>query len=443
MDPIVPLSWSDFPEDVQLCILSFLRRSERESFACTSKKFFALCNTDERLWFLKCSRSWGSQTQIQKWGGGKISYRNLFHLLNLYGNLIGFWNDYYSEKNPSPNSKLILFEWGSFYITGYRVSPSKCGGYDVVKKPFLWITATADGQMLNYLDRNETLPLTEQDLFRQDSEKLRTGDLILVDIYLTEDRGMTFRENSHFLEFRKLLDTGNRREEYDTVFRSPPDGLMAQLRVILASKASVTGNLPSKKERRREWQREKDQQRRVCKWRSKCFLKIKEPSPTPSRPLQGLWKGIGPNESLNFYLVLYGKLNNFMICEAVVGNYFTNQFDRQIAFLAFTTTAFVESPTLGSEEEHTYNARTHLRPIANQARRDRATSFEDEALDVSRICFVLSLDQYLAPGNQSGNMPDGRVWLYANGTFGFGYLRDDYIVDLRPIAKNGYVLDSI
>lgn len=287
MESIIPLSFSDFPEDVQLCIISFLHQSELEAFATTSKKYFDLCNNDERLWFLKCSRRWGSQTQIQNWGGGKISYRNLFRLLNQYQKLIGYWGYNYISAGYS---KLVLFEWGPFYIIGNRVLPSQHRGYDVIKKPFVWITATSDGQTLNYLDRNETLPLTERDLFRQDSEKLLGTELILVDIDLSENRCLWLRENRQFSEFRKLVQAGNGREEYEFVYKSPPEGLIAQIKEILASKASVRDIPLSKKERRTERQREREKQRRVCRWRSQRFQKITNHSPTPSRPLQGLWK---------------------------------------------------------------------------------------------------------------------------------------------------------
>lgn len=35
--------------------------------------------------------------------------------------------------------------------------------------------------------------------------------------------------------------------------------------------------------------------------------------------------------------------------------------------------------------------------------------------------------------NPSSDDADGRIWYYADGTFGFGFLRDDCIVDLKPL----------
>lgn len=434
MESSLSLSFNDFPEDVQLCIISFLHQSELEAFASTSKKYFDLCNNDERLWFLKCSRRWVSQTQIQNWGGGKISYRNLFRLLNQCENLIGCWGYNYIS---SGYSKLVFFEWGPFYITGNRVLPSQHKGYDVIKKPFVWITATADGQTLNYLDRNETISLTEKDLFREDSEKLRGTELTLVDIDLSENRCLWLREDSQYSEFRKLVHAGNGREEYEIVYKSPPDGLMAQIKEILASKASV-GDIPqSKKERRTARRKEREKQRRVPRWRSQRFRKITNHSPTPSRPLQGLWKGIGPDKMLNLYLVNYAERSDSIYGE-VVGNSSRFLINHDAVFTT-RASAFTESP-MSSEEEHTYSTRTHLRPIviSNLAEQDRrAASSGDEYLDVLRMFYAIS------PLFSYHGFDDGRVWVYADGTFGFGFLGGNYIIDLKPLLKNGHLLDDI
>ena len=45
------ISFTDFPEDVQLCILSFLTPSEVSAFACTSKRFVSLCRNHAKLCF--------------------------------------------------------------------------------------------------------------------------------------------------------------------------------------------------------------------------------------------------------------------------------------------------------------------------------------------------------------------------------------------------------
>ncbi|XP_073126408.1 F-box protein At3g12350-like [Henckelia pumila] len=414
MEFVLPFAFSDFPEDVQIRILSFLDPSELESFARTSTTSLALCRDDERLWFLKCGRRWGSQTQIKNWGGRKISYRHLYHLLEKYENLIGFWFlDYYSTISPSLSTFLVCFEWGSFYITGYRVSPSKSGGYGVTKKPFLWITATSNGKGLNYLDTDGRVSLTDKDLLREDSEKLR-GELILVDIQFALNCHLLMWENPQFFEFRRRLST---RVEYESVYGCPPDRLMAQICGILGGKHSLTRDTTSKKERRQ----------RVQTWDSQHFRKAID-SPTPSRPLQGLWKGVSPNGSLNLYWVSYREVIDYILCENVGGS---SKIESYEAFRALST-VFMESP-YPPEEESRYSSRVHVRP-------PRAIHSDDH--DLWGI-FYADSSCNSNPSYLSGNMDDadGRIWVYTNGTFGFGFLRDDFIVDLKPVVKNGCLLD--
>jgi hypothetical protein len=50
-----------------------------------------------------------------------------------------------------------------------------------------------------------------------------------------------------------------------------------------------------------------------------------------------------------------------------------------------------------------------------------------------------------ASGGPDGNVRnvEGRVWEYDDSTFGFGFLRNDYIIDLKHIALDGQLLDSV
>ncbi|GFY96018.1 F-box family protein [Actinidia rufa] len=125
-----PFSFSDFPEDVQLCILSFLSPLEISTFACTSKRF------------------------IKKWGNGKITYRQPYNTLAEYDNLIGFWrrSGQVKKVNSPPPPPLVFFEWGPSFVTGSRVSPAKTGTYKVVKAPFLCLSVMADGNPVSFLD---------------------------------------------------------------------------------------------------------------------------------------------------------------------------------------------------------------------------------------------------------------------------------------------------
>lgn len=134
-----------------------------------------------------------------------------------------------------------------------------------MKKPFLWITATSDGKAISYLDTDGRVSLTEKDLLKEDSEKLRSG-LTLVNFQFSGHGFLRVGENPEYFEFRKRLSTRIDRVEYESVFRSTPDGLMTQIHKALASKLSVCGDPTSKSERRRERQREREKWQRVRRW---------------------------------------------------------------------------------------------------------------------------------------------------------------------------------
>ncbi|KAF6136061.1 hypothetical protein GIB67_000465, partial [Kingdonia uniflora] len=130
------LNFADFPEDVQLFILSFLTPSEISTFSCTLKRFFSLCRSDIKFLFSMCDRRWGLKMQIKKWGDGQIKFKFLYNTLNRWENLIGFWRRSGLGISTLP---LVFFEWGSSFITGSRVSPSKMGNYGMIKSSFLWM----------------------------------------------------------------------------------------------------------------------------------------------------------------------------------------------------------------------------------------------------------------------------------------------------------------
>ncbi|KAL2498187.1 F-box protein [Abeliophyllum distichum] len=163
-ETVLQSSFSDFPEDVQLCILSFLDPSELGSFACTSKKFVSLCRDDQRLWFSMCDRRWGSYTQLNRWGQGRISYKHLYRILREYENLVGFWRRCgitTAASVNSPPAPLLFLDWGPFYITGSRISPSKNGSYEIIRSPFLWMSITSKGEPVNYLDPEGRFEFTD------------------------------------------------------------------------------------------------------------------------------------------------------------------------------------------------------------------------------------------------------------------------------------------
>ena len=107
-----------------------------------------------------------------------------------------------------------------------------------------------------------------------------------------------------------------------------------------------------------------------------------------------------------------------------------------------SNTTFIESP-FSPEEEYIYDSRIHLWPPA--AADSGLHWVENEA--VSCILYINSSYDLVIP-NLDGASADprhveGRIWQYQNGTFGFGFLRNNYIIDLKHIAQNGCILDTV
>ncbi|KAK6116033.1 hypothetical protein DH2020_008302 [Rehmannia glutinosa] len=434
METVIPLSFSDFPDDVQLCVLSFLRPSDLAAFSCTCKRFFSLYRHDQRLWFSMCHRRWGSKTLINKWVNGKISYKRLYGILEEYENLIGFWRRCGDTAAAASSPPLVFFEWGPFYITGSRVSPSKNRGYEVIKKPFLWMSIASKGEPVNYLDPDGKFALTEEDLLGESG--FVENELIQVNVGFIGESHVVVEENLGFSGFRRGSSSGNLRgEEYENVYGSPPDKLMTEIYQHFANRTSPSGNGVSRRQRRRE----KEKQGKMRKWDPEHFVKIVNCSPKPARPLQGLWKGICDDMSLDFYLVSYDDVGG-IACRKVGDSNKPLTCHAPIFWTSNLT--FIESP-FSPEEDYIYNCRLHLKPIGEaDQNHDYPLSLDDG--DVSRMLYINSSFDLVIPGtNVNPRQVEGRIWQYGNGTFGFGFLRDNFIIDLKHIARNGHLLDTI
>ncbi|KAF5942800.1 hypothetical protein HYC85_020442 [Camellia sinensis] len=493
-------SFSDFPEDVQLCILSFLSPSELSSFASTSKPFVSLCRNDAKLWFALCDRRWGSKTQIRKWGNGKITYKQLYKALNEFENLIGFWRRSGHRKIAglnSPPPPLAFFEWGSSFITGSRVSPSKSATYGVVKAPFLWISIMPNGAPVSFLDPECRFELFD-DLVKSGELGLLENELVPVNVSFMGKNHVVVEENLSFaysnsLEGRQIgissvSSSGNLRGDENGVVEdvigaksgSPGSLLMSEIYQYFANRTSPGGDRASRKQRKRE----KGRQGRK-KLEPEHFVKIDNCSPTPSRPLQGLWKvlipggqecsyslqavptecenpesaisarapniplerlqqntrvGICDDMNLDFYLVTYDDIGG-IACRRVGDS--SQPFSDYSPVFWTSNTTFIQSPFC-PEEEYIYDSRMHLRPLASADPVHGQSSWMENEV-VSRILDINSSYDLVIPNlagaSANPQQVEGRIWQYRDGTFGFGFLRNNYIIDLKHIAQNGCILD--
>ncbi|KAJ9166343.1 hypothetical protein P3X46_021115 [Hevea brasiliensis] len=426
-------SFSDFPEDVQLCILSFLTPTEVAIFACTSRRFSPLCQDDSKLWYAICDRRWGSKTQIKKWGNGKISYKLLYRTLNKWENLIGFWRRCgHGQHRQSAGVKppaLVFFEWGPSFLSGTRVSPSQNGTYHVTKTPFLWMGILPEGQIINYLDPDGNNSGLSGEL------GFLEMDLIPVNVNFIGDMHLTVEENVGFAYSRSAGATnlkGEYGEDVSNGLESGSPGSLSEtseLYQYYANRMSPGADRSWRRQRRRE----KEKQGRK-KWATEHFLRIVDSSPTPARPLQGLWKGICDDMKLEFYLVTYDGVG--ISCRRV-GD-LSEPLSSSTPVFWTSSPVFIVSP-FSPEEEHLYRSRIHLH---------LSMTSEDMHYEVvSRIMYINSSYDLVIPGLAGGSANpwhvEGRIWQYENGTFGFGFLRDNYVIDLKHIAQDGCLLDTM
>lgn len=147
-------------------------------------------------------------------------------------------------------------------------------------------------------------------------------------------------------------------------------------------------------------------------------------------------QGICDDMSLDFYLVSYDDIGG-IACRKI------GESSRPLSLHApvfwSSSITFIEPP-LSPEEYHIYSNRMHLRPPA-----ESYDSGDNGA--VSHMLLINSSYDLVIPDiagpTTNPQQCEGRIWQYENGTFGFGFLRDNYIIDLKHIAKNGHLLDAI
>ncbi|XP_061358017.1 F-box protein At3g12350 [Gastrolobium bilobum] len=447
------LSFNDFPEDVQLCILSFLGPTEIATFACTSKRFGSLCGNDPKLWFTMCERRWGSKTHITKWGKGKIAYRLLYNTLHEWDNLIGFWRRSGLGSTVISSPSLLFFEWGPSFLSGSRVSPSNSGTYDVIKSPFLRMSLSDEGQVVNFVDPDDRAESDHLGFSENEDELIPVSVSFMgkTHFVVEENRGFACHDRRRHDGFGRRSSSANLSgEDSGTESGSPgslPDRLMmSEIYQHLANRISP-GSDRSRKQRRRE--RERLGRR---KWEPEHFVKIVNCSPTPSRPLQGLWKGICDDMSLAFYLVSYDDIGG-IACRRVGDP--PERFSSYAPVFWTAKATYMESP-FSPEEEALYDSRIHLQP-QNEIHEQFPLS-DDEVVNgiqqfhlsdnevVNRILHISSSYDLVLPdlaGTINPRNAEGRIWQYQNGTFGFGFLRDNFVIDMKHIVHDGSIVDTV
>lgn len=154
--------------------------------------------------------------------------------------------------------------------------------------------------------------------------------------------------------------------------------------------------------------------------------------------LQGLYDDM----NLGFYLVAYDDIGG-LACRKVWNS--SENFASYGPVFWTSNTTFIESP-FSAEEENLYDSRVHLRPLpASDFILEHPPLTENNV--VSRILHVNSsfdlVIPHLAGTTANPRHVEGRIWHYRDGTFGFGFLRENSIIDLKQVFEDGRLLDAV
>lgn len=307
----------------------------------------------------------------------------------------------------------------------------------MVKTPFLWIGVDGDGESVNFIDPDCRYESNGEFVKAATEFGVSQSELVSVSvcfmgvnhIVVEENHALFCSPKSSFLDVKADEEDGN-----GIMSTSPgglPDTLRSDIYQYFANRTSPSGDRASRRHRKKE--RERLGRR---KWEPEHFVKIVNSAPTPSRPLQGLWKGFCDDMSLDFYLVAYDD-NGGIACRRLGDA--SDPFSGYSPVFWTSNTTYIESP-FSSSEEYLYDSRTHLSPPA-------ATNHIDGyPLNgvVRRILIINSSYALVIPGSPINPRDvEGRIWLYADGTFGLGFLRNISITDLKHIALDGCLLDTV
>lgn len=283
------------------------------------------------------------------------------------------------------------------------------------------------GEIVNFLEPNSQLQLDSNSISNDLllSSPGKGNELVSVDInhmgefHIVIEQRVSFGNNVNVNVINEEmlgLESG-----------SPPDRLTSEMYRYFANRTSPGGE--------RAWRRQRRREKGNKKWEAEHFVKIVNYSPTTLRPLQGLWKGICEDANLDFYLVVYDDIGG-IACRRIGDS--CKPFSSYAPVFWTSNTTFFESP-FSSEEEYIYDTREHLLPPGGH---HHLLCSEKE--DVSRIMYINSSYDLVLPGSTvNPHQVEGRIWQYGDGTFGFGFLRDNHIIDLKHIAVDGCLLDAI
>ncbi|KAJ7298273.1 hypothetical protein O6H91_Y007000 [Diphasiastrum complanatum] len=466
---------NDLGDDNLALVLSFLSPSEVGQCACVSRRLRGLCKDDSKV-----------RTCVKRWGKGRVCLRVLHGVLLRWEKVIGFWRGIGNKGRGC----LVDFEWGTHFILGFKVLPATCGSYGVCKIPFLWIGVSSDGSDLCFVDRhaykdpcysaNEIMqslrdaPVIQRDQFEKigfDTETAVSMGLTMVNVHfiginhlLMEEmhqqklagKRLSLAEAATVTSFGSSSQLGNNSHPSRVggfeVYKSgcsPPGSFPYEMYHFLASKVtSAGGDTAERRQMRRDRMRALSQGKQLPE--PEYFVKVLQCTPTKTRPLQGLWKGLCHCMSLDFILLSYDEQGG-IVCRKI----------KECSGIASGGPVYwtarppiCSNVPLSPEEQGFYDNCLHVKPRilgkvpemlgpGNLTNADHIDNFMAEEVvgmlhvtpDRDHCCFLSNIT--------SEQCKEGRVWLYESGRFGYGVLHTNSITDFRLITSRGCLLDVV
>ncbi|KAJ1265516.1 hypothetical protein BS78_08G081900 [Paspalum vaginatum] len=378
----------DLPEDALLCILALLAPPDAAAAACACRRLASAASSPALPLALALRLGLASPPPLPFPAPScPAAARRLLRSLHRLRRLLGLWRRLPSASQSQPSPSLAAFEWAPrATLAASLLAPSAHGGVGVSKCPFVTLAIDESGDTV-----------------------AAAGDLPVC---------VNFVGSNHIV----VEAAAGEDEEVEMVSGSPPEEMYAHF----ANRRS-----PGAGRRRRGGK----QGRRGGGMEAQHFVRIANAEPTKARPLQGLWKGICEDRTLEFYLVTYDDIGG-VTCRRFSDTRSQNSCYSPVFWT--TDTTFLEPP-FSEEELDNYSNRDHIRGVPS----DHAGT--DNRIISRILCINASydvVDPHLSTPLENGRNLEGRIWLYEDGTFGFGFVGSHSIIDLRHVSSAGCILDT-
>jgi len=145
-------------------------------------------------------------------------------------------------------------------------------------------------------------------------------------------------------------------------------------------------------------------------------------------------QGICEDRTLEFYLVTYDNIG--VTCRRFRDTRSQNSGYSPVFWT--TDTTFLDPP-FSEQELDNYTSHDHIQGVtSNHAGTENRV--------ISRILCINSsydvVNPHLSTPLDDGRSVEGRIWLYEDGTFSFGFIGSNSIIDLRHVSSAGCILDT-